>query len=83
MIRQADLDRFTEMIEDAKSVAIPGGNGCRDAHDEVVALATSLKAPVGSSFRGKQWLEGVEVFRWLCRRFRADDRLFGSYLFSN
>jgi pyruvate dehydrogenase (quinone) len=45
------------MINDAKSVAIFGGDGCRDARDEVIALAAKLKAPVGFSFRGKQWLE--------------------------
>ncbi len=45
------------MIEDAKTVAIFGGDGCRDARDEVLALAGKLKAPVGYSFRGKQWLE--------------------------
>jgi pyruvate dehydrogenase (quinone) len=45
------------MIEDAKTVAIFGGDGCRDARDEVVQLAEKLKAPVGYSFRGKQWLE--------------------------
>jgi pyruvate dehydrogenase (quinone) len=52
-----DLERLAGFIEDAKSVAIFGGNGCRDARDEVIALATKLKAPVGYSFRGKQWLE--------------------------
>ena len=45
------------MINDAKTVAIFGGDGCRDARNEVLALATKLKAPVGYSFRGKQWLE--------------------------
>jgi pyruvate dehydrogenase (quinone) len=45
------------MINDAKSVAIFGGDGCRDARDEVLQLAENLKAPVGYSFRGKQWLE--------------------------
>jgi pyruvate dehydrogenase (quinone) len=45
------------MIDDAKTVAIFGGDGCRDARDEVVELASRLKAPVGYSFRGKQWLE--------------------------
>ena len=53
----ADLDQLAEMIEAAKKVAIFGGDGCRDARDEVVQLATRLKAPVGYSFRGKQWLE--------------------------
>jgi pyruvate dehydrogenase (quinone) len=53
----ADLDRLAEMIETADKVAIFGGDGCRDARDEVLQLAARLKAPVGYSFRGKQWLE--------------------------
>jgi pyruvate dehydrogenase (quinone) len=52
-----DLDKLAEMIQVAKTVAIFGGDGCRDARDEVLELATRLKAPVGYSFRGKQWLE--------------------------
>jgi pyruvate dehydrogenase (quinone) len=53
----ADLSQLVKMIDDAKTVAIFGGDGCRDARDEVVELASRLKAPVGHSFRGKQWLE--------------------------
>jgi pyruvate dehydrogenase (quinone) len=53
----ADLNQLVKMIDDAKTVAIFGGDGCRDAHDEVVQLAGKLNAPVGYSLRGKQWLE--------------------------
>jgi pyruvate dehydrogenase (quinone) len=53
----ADLDQLTQMINDAKTVAIFGGDGCRHARDEVVELAERLKAPVGYALRGKQWLE--------------------------
>ena len=53
----ADLNQLVKMIDEAKTVAIFGGDGCRDAHDEVVQLAGKLKAPVGYSFRGKPWLE--------------------------
>ncbi len=53
----ADLDKLAAMIEAAKKVAIFGGDGCRDARDEVLQLAVRLNAPVGYSFRGKQWLE--------------------------
>ena len=53
----ADLTRLAQMIDDANSVAIFGGDGCRDAREEVIQLAEVLKAPVGYSFRGKQWLE--------------------------
>src|SRR6202034_3502394 len=51
------LGRLVTMIDDAKTVAIFGGDGCREARDEVLQLAGKLKAPIGYSFRGKQWLE--------------------------
>jgi len=59
VLRPADADIATlaGMINDARSVAIFGGDGCREAREEVLALADKLKAPVGFSFRGKQWLE--------------------------
>jgi pyruvate dehydrogenase (quinone) len=53
----ADLEQLAKMIDDAKTVVIFGGDGCREARDEVLELAAKLKAPVGYSFRGKQWLE--------------------------
>jgi pyruvate dehydrogenase (quinone) len=53
----ADLNQLVKMIDDAKTVAIFGGDGCREARDEVLELARKLNAPVGYSFRGKQWLE--------------------------
>jgi pyruvate dehydrogenase (quinone) len=52
-----DVEKLARMINEAGTVAIFGGDGCRDARDEVLALAAKLKAPVGYSFRGKQWLE--------------------------
>jgi pyruvate dehydrogenase (quinone) len=45
------------MIDAAAKVAIFGGEGCRHAREEVIELSEKLKAPVGYSFRGKQWLE--------------------------
>jgi pyruvate dehydrogenase (quinone) len=53
----SDLNKLASMINDAKTVAIFGGDGCRDATREVIQLAEKAKAPVGYSFRGKQWLE--------------------------
>jgi pyruvate dehydrogenase (quinone) len=52
-----DLTQLAEMIDQAKTVAIFGGDGCRDGREEVLQLADRLKAPVGYAFRGKQWLE--------------------------
>jgi pyruvate dehydrogenase (quinone) len=45
------------MINEAEKVAIFGGDGCQTGREEVLQLAGKLKAPVGYSFRGKQWLE--------------------------
>jgi pyruvate dehydrogenase (quinone) len=53
----SDLSRLARMIDDAETVAIFGGDGCRDGRDEVIELARKLKAPIGYAFRGKQWLE--------------------------
>src|SRR3984957_17650227 len=53
----SDIGRLAKMIDDAKSVAIFGGDGCRAAREEVLQLAEKLNAPVGYSFRGKQWLD--------------------------
>ena len=53
----AELARLAELLNGAKKVALFGGIGCAGAHDEVVALAQKLRAPVGYSFRGKEWVE--------------------------
>jgi len=53
----SDMSRLVKMIDDAETVAIFGGDGCREGRDEVIQLAYRLKAPVGYAFRGKQWLE--------------------------
>jgi pyruvate dehydrogenase (quinone) len=53
----ADLTELADLINRAQNVTIFGGDGCRFAHDEVVALATKIGAPVGYAYRGKQWLE--------------------------
>lgn len=53
----ADLAELADLINRATDVTIFGGDGCRFAHDEVVALATKIGAPVGYAYRGKQWLE--------------------------
>src|SRR6202043_1654118 len=42
-----DLRLLTDMINDAGTVAIFGGDGCRHAREEVIELAARLKAPVG------------------------------------
>jgi pyruvate dehydrogenase (quinone) len=59
LVRPADDDlaRLADFVNRGKKVALFCGIGCAGAHDEVVALAEKLKAPVGYSFRGKEWVE--------------------------
>ncbi|KAA8483400.1 pyruvate dehydrogenase (quinone) [Arcticibacter tournemirensis] len=53
----ADLQTFADMVNSSKKTTIFCGIGCRHAHDEVVALADKVKAPVGYSFRGKMYVQ--------------------------
>jgi pyruvate dehydrogenase (quinone) len=59
IVRPADVDlaALADLINNAGSVTIFGGAGCADAHDEVVALAERIKAPIAFAFRGKEHLE--------------------------
>ncbi len=54
---EKDLARLADMINAAKKVALFCGIGCDNAHDEVVALAEKVKAPVAHSYRGKPFVE--------------------------
>src|SRR3984957_9080050 len=53
----ADLGRVAQMLSDGTRVAIYAGAGCRHAHDEVVAIAEKLKAPVAHTTRAKDAIE--------------------------
>ena len=53
----AELSAFAEAIEKGEKIAIYGGSGCQHAHDQVVALAERLKAPVAFTSRAKDFLE--------------------------
>jgi pyruvate dehydrogenase (quinone) len=52
-----DLDGVAELIDRHEKVTIYCGDGVRDAQAEVVELAQRIKAPVGYSLRGKEWIE--------------------------
>jgi pyruvate dehydrogenase (quinone) len=52
-----DLDKLAQIINSAKRPLIFGGEGCRGARDQVLALAQKLNAPIGFSYRGKDVLE--------------------------
>ena len=51
------LDRAVELVAKAKKIVIHGGEGTRNARDEVLALSKKLRAPVSYAYRGKDILE--------------------------
>jgi pyruvate dehydrogenase (quinone) len=59
IIRPADeeLSDLAEILNEGRRVTLMCGAGCADAHDEVVALAAKLKAPIVHALRGKEYLE--------------------------
>jgi pyruvate dehydrogenase (quinone) len=52
-----ELRQAADILNRAQKVTILGGAGCRDAHDELVALAARLKAPIVHAMRGKEFIE--------------------------
>lgn len=54
---ESDLDRLAELINSSTKTTLFCGIGCADAHDEVMALAERIKAPVGHSLRAKDVIQ--------------------------
>ncbi|MFT8396021.1 pyruvate dehydrogenase [Propionibacterium sp.] len=52
-----DLEHLATLLNKSKKVAIFAGYGVQGAHDEVIALADKLKAPIGHSLRGKDFIQ--------------------------
>lgn len=53
----ATLQQVADLVNDARRVTLLCGSGTAGAHDEVVALAGALKAPIVHAYRGKEWIE--------------------------
>lgn len=53
----ADVARAAELLNGADKVTILAGSGCAGAHDQVLALAEALQAPVVHALRGKEHVE--------------------------
>lgn len=51
------LDRLAALLNESVRVTILCGGGVEGAHDEVVALAAALKAPIVHAMRGKEHIE--------------------------
>ncbi len=57
-----DLQRLTEILDSSQKVTLLCGSGCAGAHDQVVALADALGAPVVHALRGKEHVEWDNPF---------------------
>ena len=52
-----DIEDAAALLNKADKVAIFAGAGVEGAHDEVIALADALKAPISHSLRGKHFIQ--------------------------
>ncbi|KAF2411400.1 pyruvate dehydrogenase (quinone) [Pseudomonas antarctica] len=59
---EQDLQHFTEILQSSEKVTLLCGSGCAGAHDQVVALADALGAPVVHALRGKEHVEWDNPF---------------------
>ncbi|OEJ24433.1 pyruvate dehydrogenase [Streptomyces agglomeratus] len=54
---EAELEKLTRMIDEAKRVTLFCGSGTAGAHAQVMQFAERVKSPVGHALRGKQWIQ--------------------------
>ncbi|MDG6897409.1 pyruvate dehydrogenase [Actinobacillus delphinicola] len=52
-----ELAKLSEMLNNSEHITFFCGAGCKDAREEVIALAKKLKAPIVHAFRGKEYME--------------------------
>ncbi|KQM93562.1 pyruvate dehydrogenase [Sphingomonas sp. Leaf24] len=52
-----EIARLSDLLNGSKAVTLLCGAGVAHAHDEVVALAAALQAPIVHAYRGKEWIE--------------------------
>ncbi len=58
----AEIDRLAQILNASEAVTLLCGSGVAGAHDEVVALAEALQAPIVHAYRGKEWIEWDNPF---------------------
>ncbi|CAM3612106.1 ubiquinone-dependent pyruvate dehydrogenase [Rahnella bruchi] len=52
-----ELHKLAELLNGSTNITMMCGSGCAGAHDEVIKLAETLKAPVVHALRGKEHIE--------------------------
>src|SRR3954453_6098532 len=53
----ADLTEIADILNKGERIAVYGGSGCQNAHEEILAVAERLKAPIAHTSRAKDFLE--------------------------
>lgn len=53
----AEIDALAKLVDGANKVTLFCGSGTAGSHDEVMAFAERVKAPVGHALRGKEWIQ--------------------------
>lgn len=53
----SDLAEIAEILNKSSNVVLYGGSGCQGAHEEILAVAAKLKAPIAHTSRAKEFLE--------------------------
>src|SRR3954451_1698509 len=59
VVRPSDLDvtEIADILNKGERIAVYGGSGCQNAHEEILAVAEKLKAPIAHTSRAKDFLE--------------------------
>jgi len=60
--RPDELDRLANELNSAGRITILAGAGCAGAHDELIAIAGKLQAPIVHAMRGKEFIEYENPF---------------------
>lgn len=54
---EEELHEAANYLNTGKRVTILAGAGCKDTHDDLIATAAKLKAPIVHALRGKEYIE--------------------------
>ncbi|WP_248961814.1 pyruvate dehydrogenase [Sphaerisporangium perillae] len=54
---EAEIAALARLVDEAEAITLFCGSGTAGAHDEVMAFAERVKAPVGHALRGKEWIQ--------------------------
>lgn len=58
----AEIAQLAKILNESSAATLLCGSGVAGAHDEVVALADALGAPIVHAYRGKEWIEWDNPF---------------------